>query len=62
MYLLQTVLLTFAALFLLQLAYLCSVNKVNLGCFELFGLFAEVDLVCPCSIYPRSGVGSLVMN
>ena len=42
MCLLQTVLLTFVALFLLQLAYLLSVNKVNLGGFELFGLFGQV--------------------
>ena len=42
MCLLQTVLLTFAALFLLQFAYLWSVNEVNLGCFEFFGFFGQV--------------------
>ena len=42
MCLLQTVLLTFVALFQLQLAYLLSVNKVNWGGFELFGLFGQV--------------------
>ena len=42
MCLMQTVLLTFVALFQLQLAYLLSVNKVNWGGFELFGLFGQV--------------------
>ena len=56
MCLLQTVLLTFAALFLLHLAYLLSVNKVNLGCFKLFGLFGEVkgggELKLSVNTYP----------